>query len=82
MKVLKFGGTSVGSSSSIKEVIDIIAGYKSQNIHVAMVASAMSGVTNKLLEMGKRASQNDETYLEILKDIETLHFNTIKNCST
>ncbi len=78
MKVLKFGGTSVGSSSSIREVIDIIAGYKSQNIHVAMVASAMSGVTNKLLEMGKRASQNDESYLEILKEIETLHFNTIK----
>lgn len=78
MKVLKFGGTSVGSSSSIKEVIDIIAGYKSQNIHVAMVASAMSGVTNKLLEMGKRASQNDETYLEILNEIESLHFNTIK----
>ena len=79
MKVLKFGGTSVGSSSSIREVIDIIGGYKSQNIHVAVVASAMSGVTNKLLDMGKRASQNDETYLEILREIETLHFNTIKD---
>ena len=44
-----------------------------------MVSSAMSGVTNKLLEMGHKASQNDETYLDILKDIETLHFNTIKD---
>ncbi|MCK5367705.1 MAG: hypothetical protein KAQ62_04105, partial [Cyclobacteriaceae bacterium] len=41
MKVLKFGGTSVGSSDSIKEVIEIITDYKVQNIHVAMVSSAM-----------------------------------------
>lgn len=78
MKVLKFGGTSVGSSSSMREVIDIIAEYKKNNIHVALVSSAMSGVTNKLLEMGEKASQNDESYLDILRDIETLHFNTIK----
>ena len=79
MKVLKFGGTSVGSSDSIKKVIEIIADYKSDNTHVAMVSSAMSGVTNRLLEMGQRASKNDESYLEMLKDIEQLHFNTIKS---
>ena len=59
MKVLKFGGTSVGSSSSMREVIDIIANYKKSNINVAMVSSAMSGVTNKLVEMGQKASQNE-----------------------
>jgi aspartokinase/homoserine dehydrogenase 1 len=78
MKVLKFGGTSVGSSSGMRAVIDIIAEYKKNNIHVALVSSAMSGVTNKLLEMGAKAAQNDEAYLDILRDIETLHFNTIK----
>ena len=78
MKVLKFGGTSVGSSESIKKVIEIIADYKAQNIHVAAVSSAMSGVTNKLLLMGQKASVNDESYLDLLKEIETLHFNTIK----
>lgn len=78
MKVLKFGGTSVGSSESIKKVIEIIADYKSAKIHVAMVSSAMSGVTNKLVLMGQQASQNDESYLDILKEIEALHFNTIK----
>lgn len=78
MKVLKFGGTSVGSSESIRKVIDIISDYKAKNIHIAMVLSAMSGVTNKLVLMGQKASQNDESYLDILREIELLHFNTIK----
>jgi len=79
MKVLKFGGTSVGSSDSIKQVIEIVADYKARNIHVAMVSSAMAGITNKLLLAGQKASENDESYLEILKEIEALHFNTIKD---
>ena len=79
MKVLKFGGTSVGSSDSIKKVVDIIADYSAENTHVAMVSSAMSGVTNKLVLMGHKASQNDESYLGLLKEIEELHFDTIKD---
>ena len=78
MKVLKFGGTSVGSSESIKKVVEIIADYKAQNIHVAVVSSAMSGVTNKLLLMGQKASVNDESYIDLFKEIEALHFSTIK----
>ncbi len=78
MKVLKFGGSSVGSSESIKEVIEIIADYKSQNTHVAVVSSAMEGVTNKLLLIGEKASENDESYLDLLKEIELNHFKTIK----
>lgn len=79
MKVLKFGGTSVGSSDSIKKVIEIITDYKSGNTHVAAVSSAMSGVTNTLAEMGQKASENDEIYQDILKEIEDLHFSTIKS---
>ena len=60
MKVLKFGGTSVGSSDSIKKVVEIIADYSAANTHVAVVSSALSGVTNKLIEMGQEASENDE----------------------
>ena len=79
MKVLKFGGTSVGSPDSIKRVTEIIADYKANNIHVAVVSSAMSGVTNKLIQMGQKASQNDESYLLLLEEIEHLHFSTIKS---
>jgi len=79
MKVLKFGGTSVGSSDSIKKVIEIVADYNAQNIHVAIVSSAMSGITNKLMLAGQKASENDESYLDFLKEIEELHFSAIKD---
>lgn len=48
MKVLKFGGTSVGSSNSIKNVKSIIQSIDGQKI---IVLSAMSGVTNLLVDI-------------------------------
>ena len=68
----------MGSAAIIREVADIIATYKAQQIHVVVVSSAMSGVTNQLLKVGHMASENDETYLDILREIEALHFKTIK----
>lgn len=78
MKVLKFGGTSVGSAESIKCVVDIIKQYNDQNQKIGAVASAMAGVTNTLIETGDLAAGNDERYLQNLKDLETKHFQTIK----
>ncbi len=46
MKVLKFGGTSVGSATSIKNVFNIVSGIVGQKL---IVLSAMSGVTNELV---------------------------------
>ncbi|MDO6736943.1 aspartate kinase [Wenyingzhuangia sp. 2_MG-2023] len=48
MKVLKFGGTSVGSPSSIKEVANIVRNVEGQK---TVVLSAMSGTTNSLHEI-------------------------------
>src|SRR5579872_3481866 len=47
--VLKFGGTSVGDSACILKVIEIIRAESVGN-DVVVVVSAMSGVTNKLLQ--------------------------------
>ncbi len=47
MKVLKFGGTSVGTSERIKLLQNIVP----QNESVIVVLSAMSGTTNKLIEL-------------------------------
>ncbi len=47
--VLKFGGTSVGTTKKIKKVAEIIADYKKKNYKVIVVSSAMSGVTNELI---------------------------------
>lgn len=54
MKVLKFGGTSVGSASRIKNLIEIIDLTQNQIV----VLSAVSGTTNALVEISKDFSEN------------------------
>ena len=48
--VLKFGGTSVGTTKKIKRIAEIIADYKKKNYQVVVISSAMSGVTNELIK--------------------------------
>lgn len=79
MKVLKFGGTSVGTVQSITEVVEIIQKKASKSTGIAVVYSAMSGVTNKLIEAGNIASTGSTEYTEILKIIEDRHFEVIKS---
>lgn len=77
MKIMKFGGTSVGSSKAIQQVIDIVKTSLSQN-KLVVVSSAMSGVTNHLLQAGEYAkSQNHAGYFGIIKKIEEMHFTVI-----
>ena len=56
--VLKFGGTSVGSIDRIKKVCKIIASYKKKKNKVLVISSAMSGVTNELINKSKLISNN------------------------
>lgn len=78
MKVLKFGGSSVGSPDSIRKVFQIIKSFKDKEEDIAVVVSAMQGVTNQLIELGNLAAVSDESYLSLLKEIEERHFTTIK----
>ena len=55
--VLKFGGTSVGTTDRIKKVAKIIAKYK-KKYNVIVLSSAMSGVTNNLINLSKKISKN------------------------
>ena len=55
--VLKFGGTSVGTTDRIKKVAKIIAKYK-KKYAVIVLSSAMSGVTNNLIKLSKKISKN------------------------
>jgi len=61
--VMKFGGTSVGSPSAIRQVIEIARAAKGDWENVAIVVSAMGGVTDTLLT-GVTASASDETAAE------------------
>ena len=56
--VLKFGGTSVGSTKKIKKIAEIIADYKNKNFKVIVISSAMSGVTNELIKKSSEMSEN------------------------
>ena len=56
--VLKFGGTSVGSIEKIKNVAKIIKAYHKKRYKLIVVSSAMSGVTNDLVNKSKDISDN------------------------
>ncbi len=56
--VLKFGGSSVATIEKIKKIADIIHLYKRRNYSTIVVSSAMSGVTNDLVQKSKKISKN------------------------
>ena len=70
MKVIKFGGTSVANPDSLSLVIDII---KNSDQKQLVVVSALSGITDLLSKMAKRASNSKENHKEFLNIIEQRH---------
>ncbi|TCV09929.1 aspartate kinase [Sphingobacterium alimentarium] len=64
MKILKFGGTSVGSAARIKGLLDIVNPQERQIV----VLSAVSGTTNTLVEISQAFSDRDkDKALDIIK---------------
>jgi aspartokinase/homoserine dehydrogenase 1 len=77
LRVMKFGGTSVGDASCIAKVVDIIEAA-SRESDLAVVVSAMSGVTNKLVEAASQAEAgNAEIVAEILRQLRQQHYATL-----
>ncbi|WP_258103675.1 bifunctional aspartate kinase/homoserine dehydrogenase I [Marinoscillum sp. MHG1-6] len=72
MKVLKFGGTSVGSEEAIRQVAKIVID-KAQSDQIAVVVSAVGGVTDKLINIGELAQKHDTGYQTALQDLRALH---------
>ena len=73
LAVMKFGGTSVGDASRIRNVAGIIrdAAYSSD---IVVVVSAMAGVTNKLMEAANEAAAGNRTRLnEIFDELQLRH---------
>ena len=77
MKVLKFGGTSVGSAENIKTLLRLVGEEKQKNNPI-VVLSAMSGVTNLLTDMAEMAERGED-YDVHLKEIEAKHFAVIRS---
>src|SRR3989344_1775852 len=55
LHVMKYGGTSVGSSEAVIKTVDIFKKYYLENIPLVIVTSAMSGVTNRLVLISELA---------------------------
>ncbi|MCA1624735.1 MAG: bifunctional aspartate kinase/homoserine dehydrogenase I, partial [Acidobacteria bacterium] len=77
MKVLKFGGSSVGNAENIEKVVEIVKNAIVNN-SCAVVLSAMQGTTDDLIEAGKLAESDDEIFREKISEIETKHLEVIR----
>lgn len=74
MKVMKFGGTSVGSIESLLNLRDIV---NAEAKPVLVVVSAMGGFTNQLLAMCEQAQQRDISCLDTLEAARKRHHDAI-----
>ena len=75
MKVLKFGGTSVGSVNSILSVKQIVESVEEP---VIVVVSALGGITDKLLKTAAMATNGDVGYEREFSEIITRHLDVIQ----
>ncbi|WP_185866698.1 bifunctional aspartate kinase/homoserine dehydrogenase I [Blattabacterium cuenoti] len=76
MQVLKFGGSSVAHSDSIKRICSLLE--KKPKGRYAMVVSALGNITDQLIQCGKLASERKNIYKNILEEIEIRHLNIIR----
>lgn len=79
MKVMKFGGTSVGSVKSILNVKKIVEAVEEP---VIVVVSALGGITDKLIFTSKLAAQGDYTYEKEYNEIVSRHIEVVEGVIT
>lgn len=76
--VMKFGGTSVGTGENIRYVADLVTKYAKKDNKVAVVVSALAGVTNSLIEVACQAKKSDEKRIQIFTaELLTKHTETL-----
>lgn len=74
MKVLKFGGSSVGSAEAIRQVIEIVRASGP----CAVVLSAMQGTTDDLIAAGRAAERGDDGYIAVISRISDRHLDAVE----
>lgn len=77
MKVLKFGGSSVAHAQNILMVENIIKKESSKG-QIAVIVSALHGVTDQLIKAAEYASVKNEMYIQTIRDLEERHLNLVK----
>lgn len=74
MKVLKFGGTSVGTVEGIRNIKKIA---EAEAVPAVVVVSALKTVTNNLIKVTNLAASGDESYKSVLSEIINTHWTHI-----
>jgi aspartokinase/homoserine dehydrogenase 1 len=82
MKILKFGGSSVGNAERIKGVLEIIADYQKRGETISVVFSAFGGVTDKLITLSDKALAGDDSYLASFQNLRLQHLDIFKDVVT
>lgn len=77
MKILKFGGSSVANAENIQKTIQIIKNQSQENT-VGVVVSALSGVTDSLIEAAHLAADLNEEFRDVIKELEDKHLSLVK----
>ena len=73
LRVMKFGGTSVGDASCIGRAVDIIRAV-TRDSNIVVVVSAMSGVTDRLIELAALSESGDRQRVAvILEELSNQH---------
>jgi len=75
MNVLKFGGTSVANANNIKQTVSIFT--QTKYINSIVVVSALSGVTDLLIQTAIDASISNGKYIETIAHIEQKHIDCV-----
>jgi bifunctional aspartokinase / homoserine dehydrogenase 1 len=70
--VMKFGGTSVGDADCIRRTAAIVHSAATKR-PVAVVVSAMSGVTNRLIKAARQAESGEQDFLSLAGELRTQH---------
>jgi len=75
---MKFGGTSVGSAEAFAQAAGIVLGEAQRWDRLAVVVSAMSGVTDALVRGARTAASGDaQTYRAIVADLRVRHYRAV-----
>ncbi len=75
--VHKFGGTSLADADGFEAAVRILISRQKQGERIAVVVSAMSGVTDGLIELVKLAASQSDSYLAKLEGLKERHLDTI-----
>jgi aspartate kinase len=76
--VMKFGGTSVGSAEALAQAAGIVLEQAQAWDRLVVVVSAMSGVTDALIQGAQTAaSGDDQTYRAVVTDLRVLHYRAV-----